>query len=157
MQGFSWESTALECMDISVISIELYRNILNDCTKQHIYANQSQSESHDHNITMIISWLWHHSPMDSSTLIPTISQPFTIKFAYMFADFLLRFVCKASCFHFSLSRVCTHSMKFDYIRGSNVGFFLHKSKNLQLVPRKKNEAGRTLASKVKWKCLIIMF
>ncbi len=147
MQGFSWELTALVCMDISVISIELYCNILNHCTKQHIYAKQSQSESYDHNITMIISWLWYHSPMDSSTLIPTISQPFAIKFAYMFADFLLRFVCKASCFHFSLCRVCTHSMKFAYIRGYNGGFFLHKSKNLQLVKCKKMELAAHMPQK----------
>ncbi len=127
-------------MDLSDNSIKLYCNILNHCTKQHIYMQQSQCESYDPNIIMImiISWLWHYSPMDSSTLIPTISWPFAIKFAYMFADFLLRwFVRTAYRFHFSLSRVCTYSMKFAYMRGYNGGFFLHKSKKLQLVPRKK--------------------
>ncbi len=146
MQGFSQQSEFV-CVDLSVILIELYCNILNHCIKQHIYTKQSQSESHYHNIIMIISWLWHYSPIYWSTLIPTISRPFAIKFAYMFADFLLRFVCTAFRFHFSLRRVCTHSMKFAYMRGYNGGFFLHKSKNLQLVPRKKNGAGCALASK----------
>jgi hypothetical protein len=88
----------------------LYCNFLNHCTKQLINAQQFQGEAHNSNMIMIIPWSymimvipwsWQYSPMDSSTVIPTISQPLAIKFAYMFEDLSLRFVHKFA--HISLS------------------------------------------------------
>ncbi len=78
----------------SLISIELYCNCLYHCTMQLIYAKQSQGEFPDHNMIMIITWLWHYNPTDSSTMIQTISWPLAIKFACMLVDLLLGFVHK---------------------------------------------------------------
>ncbi len=115
-------------MNISVISMKLCCIFLNHWNKQHIYAKQSEGESHDHNMIMIITWLWCYSRLDRSTLIPIISRPLIIKLAHLCG--IVTKVCAQVCAYFimfaslsciSFTRVSKHYMKFVY---KNVNIFV---------------------------------